>query len=106
MSKAAFVLWRDNLDLHLEGCNEFGIDASEMLKRVRLHTRIVDCPAMLEFHQDIKHAGNMAGNPRMLTCWNTGAAHRELYKFLHTKLTAKAKAPSVLTCHRHGVRAL
>ena len=54
MSKAASVLWRDNLDLHPEGCNEFGTSAGEMLTRVRLHTRIIDRSAMLEFHQIAK----------------------------------------------------
>ena len=50
MSKAAFVLWRDNLDLHLEGCNDFGMSTPEMHKFVRLHTRIIDRAAMLEFY--------------------------------------------------------
>jgi len=30
--------------------------------------------------------------------WQMAAADRELYKFLHTKLTVKLKATSVLTC--------
>ena len=34
----------------------------------------------------------------MLLCWATGRADPELYKFLHTTLTVKLKAPSVLTC--------
>ena len=42
MSKAAFVRWRDNLDFHLEGCNDFGTGTPEMLKFVRLHTRIIE----------------------------------------------------------------
>ena len=37
MSKAAFVLWRDNLDLRLEGCNDLGMGTAIIFKRVRLH---------------------------------------------------------------------
>ena len=25
MTEASFVLWHDNLELHLEGCNDFGM---------------------------------------------------------------------------------
>ena len=42
LSKAAFVLWRDNLYLHLEGCNHFCMGIADMLKCVRLHPRIID----------------------------------------------------------------
>ena len=34
----------------------------------------------------------------MLLRWETGRADRELYKFLHTRLTVKLKATSVLIC--------
>ena len=98
MSKAAFVLWRDNLDLHLEGCNEFGMGTPEMLKLVRLHTRIIDRAAMTVFYGNVMDAGRAAGNHHTLLRWNMGAADRELYKFLHTKLTVQLKATSVLTC--------
>ena len=57
MSKAAFVLWRDNLDLHLEGCNEFGMGTPEMLKYVRLHTRIIDRAAMTTFYGNVMDTG-------------------------------------------------
>ena len=48
-SKAAFVLWPDNMDLHLEGCNDFDMGTPEMLKYGRLHFRIIHRAAMLEF---------------------------------------------------------
>ena len=38
MTKAAFVLWRENLDLQLEELNEFGPGINDVLKMVRLHT--------------------------------------------------------------------
>ena len=81
MSKAAFVLWRDNLDLHLEGCNDFGMGTPEMLKFVRLHTRIIDRGAMQEFYQEVMRAGHATGNMHILLRWQMGAADRELYKF-------------------------
>ena len=37
MSKAASVLWRKNLDLHLEEFSDFGLGTKESLKKVRLH---------------------------------------------------------------------
>ena len=37
MSKAAFCLWRDNLDRYLEEFPDFGMGANIFLKRVRLH---------------------------------------------------------------------
>ena len=37
MSKAAFCLWRDNLDLYLEDFSDFGMGANIFLKKVRLH---------------------------------------------------------------------
>ena len=98
MSKASFVLWRDNLDLHLEGCNDFGMGTGEMLKRVRLHPRIIDRTVMNDFNTAVRQEGQMTGNMLMLTRWDTSRADRELYKFLHTKLTVGLKATSVLTC--------
>ena len=38
MTKAAFVLWRDNLDLHHEEFADFGPGINDVLKKVRLHT--------------------------------------------------------------------
>ena len=38
MSKAAFVLWRENLDLHLKEFSEFGLGINDVLKKIRLHT--------------------------------------------------------------------
>jgi hypothetical protein len=38
MSKAAFVMWHENLDLHLEEFSEFGLGINDVLKRIRLHT--------------------------------------------------------------------
>jgi hypothetical protein len=107
MRKAAFVLWRDDLDLHLEGCNEFGMGTPEMLKYVRLHSRIIDRAAMTTFYGNVMDTGRAAGNNHILLRWNMGAADRELYKFLHTKLTVQLKATSVLTCQPGlGVRAV
>ena len=37
ISKAAFVLWRDNLDMHLEMFENFGPGIDKLLRRVRLH---------------------------------------------------------------------
>ena len=37
MSKAAFCLWRDNLDLYLEDFIDFDLGANTFLKKVRLH---------------------------------------------------------------------
>ena len=98
MSNAASVLWRDNLALQLEGCNDFGMGTPKMLKVVRLHTRIIDRVAMLEFYQEVMSTGRAAGNQHILLRCQMGAADRELYKFLHTRLTVKSKATSVSTC--------
>ena len=98
MSKAAFVLWRDNLVLHLEGCNDFGMGTGEMLKLVRLHPRIIDRTAMNDFNTAVRLEGERGGNTMMLKRWDTSRADRELYKFLHTKLTVSLKATSVMTC--------
>ena len=98
MSNASFVFWRDNLDLHLGGCNDFGTSAGEMLKRVRLHPRIIDRTAMNNFNRAVRFEGQWSGNMHMLLRWETGRAGRELYKFLHTTLTLNLKATSVLIC--------
>ena len=99
MSKAAFVLWRDNLDLHLEGCNDFGMGTGEMLKLVRLHPRIIDRTAMNDFNTAVRQEGQRTSNMQMLLRWETCRADRELYKLLHIKLTVKLKATSMLTGH-------
>ena len=83
MSKAAFVLWRDNLDLHLEGFNDFGMSTPEVLKFVRLHTCIIDRAAMQEFYQEAMSTGRAAGNNHILLRRQMGM-DRELYKFLYT----------------------
>ena len=41
LTRAQFVLWRDNLDLHLEEFPDFGIGTDHMLKLVRLCPNIV-----------------------------------------------------------------
>ena len=38
ITKAAFVLWRENLDLHLEEFPEFCPGINDVLKKIRLHT--------------------------------------------------------------------
>ena len=77
MSKASFVLWRDNLDLHLEGCNDFGMGTSEMLKLVRLHPRIVDRVTMNDFNTKVRREGESSGNMLILKRWDTSRADRD-----------------------------
>ena len=84
--------------MHLEGCNDFGMGTGEMLKRVRLHPRIIDRTVMNDFNTAVRQEEQMVGNMLMLARWDTSRADRELYKFLHTKLTVGLKATSVLTC--------
>ena len=95
MTKAAFVLWRENLDLHLEEFSEFGLGINDVLKRIRLHTdgtlRRVD---IQNIYGDLKRASQIPAY--LIGCCDR--AHRELYKFLHKKLTVKLKAASVMTC--------
>ena len=56
MSKAAFVLWRDNLDMHLEQFGDFGIGTSGMLKMVRLQPTIISKAVMNEYYQEVRSA--------------------------------------------------
>ena len=49
-----------------EGCNDFGMGTPEMLKFLRLHTRIIDRAAMLEFYQEVMRAGHAANNMHIL----------------------------------------
>ena len=95
MTKAAFMLWRENLDLHLEEFSEFGPGINDVLKKVRLHTEGI---LTRENLQDI-YAGLKRGSrvPSYLI-GDCDRASRELYKFLHKKLTVRLKAASVMTC--------
>ena len=49
ISKAKFVLWRDNLDLHLEDFSNFGVGIDGVLRRTRLHQALIKsediCPS-------------------------------------------------------------
>ena len=95
MTKAAFVLWRENLDLHLEEFNEFGPGINDVLKKVRLHTeRILQRDDIQQIYAELKRVSRV---PTYLI-GGCDRANRELYKFLHKKLTVKLKAASVMTC--------
>ena len=95
MTKAVFVLWRDNLDLHLEEFAEFGLGINDVLKKIRLHIE-----GILS-RDDIQNIyGDLKGESRVPTylIGDCDRASRELYKLLHKKLTVKLKAASVMTC--------
>ena len=92
MSKAAFVLWRDNHDTHLEGFNNFGLGTNALLKRVRLHPAIINRTAVNGFYAEARAAGVQVGDMHILLRFDVGRAYRELYKLLHQKLTVKLKA--------------
>ena len=64
MSKAAFCLWRDNLDLDLEEFPDFGMGANIFLKKVRLHPAAEKLTTMLQsgFMTDIRSDGHKVGN--------------------------------------------
>ena len=49
LTRAQFVLWRDNLDLHLEEFPDFGIGTDHVLKLVRLHPNIVQVSDLKKF---------------------------------------------------------
>ena len=53
---------------------------------------------MDDFNTSVREEGRQVGNMHVLLRWDTGRADRELYKFLHTKLTVKLNDTSVLTC--------
>ena len=59
MSKAAFCLWRDNLDLYLEEFPDFGMGANIFLKKVRLHpaSQKVTVDAQRDFMTETKADG-------------------------------------------------
>jgi hypothetical protein len=98
MTKAAFVLWRENLDLHLEEFIEFGPGISDILKKVRLHSGgVLQRQDVRDIFLGLKAASSA---PSYLAFFDVDRAKRELYKFLHKKLTVKLKAASVMTCQQ------
>ena len=98
LTRAQFVLWRDNIDLHPEEFPDFGIGTNHMLKLVRLHSNIVQVSDLEKFKLTVTAEGESRGNYGMLGKMNVWKANRELYKLLHRRLTVGLKATSVLTC--------
>ena len=97
MSKAAFGLWRDNLDLHLEEFGDFGLGTNKFLKKVRLHPIVLRLENLKDFYGDLKSEGAKVGNMRELSRMDIHRANRELYKFLHKKIMTKTR-----TCFASG----
>ena len=87
MSKAAFVLCRDHLDMHIEELTDFGMGANEMLDHVRLYPTIISTAIMQHFHQEVRSAGLRGNHMHVLLSFGVDWADRELYKLLHRKLT-------------------
>ena len=87
MTKAAFALWRDNIDLHPEEFGDFGMGTNKLLKKVRLHPGILTLENLKDFSGDVKAEGQRVGSPHEVSQMDIHRDHRELYKFHHKKLT-------------------
>ena len=94
MTKTAFVLWRDNLDLHLEEFADLCPGINDVLKKVRLHTDgILTRENVRGIYGELKRASRI---PYLIG--DCDRANRELYKYLLKTLMLKLKAASVMTC--------
>ena len=101
VSKAAFQLWRTNLDLHLEGFPEFGPGVCGLLRQVRLGGSRPDRGKLIEYKNMVNQQSNDNGHGSMFDdYWSPENASRELYKFLHKRLSVALKAETIL-CPGH-----
>ena len=98
MSPGAFALWRANLDLHLEEFGEFGPGVDVVLRGVRMYPGTITPEYIKGLADKARMDGQAAGNYLLLKHFDVGTASRELYKFLHKKLTVAHKAGAVTTC--------
>ena len=65
---------------------------------VRLHPNIIQIHDLEKFKSHVTQEGDQRGNFGMLGKMNVWKANRELYKFLHRRLTVSLKATSMMTC--------
>ena len=81
MSKAAFCLWRDNLDLYLEEFSDFAMGTNIFLKKVRLHPAAdkLIVASQQHFITEIKSDGHKVGNHQLLPYMDIHKVDRELY---------------------------
>ena len=101
ISKGAFQLWRDNLDLHLEGFKEFGAGVSGLLRQVRLGISRPGKATVEHYANEVNKQSNGAGHGSMFQgWWSYEIANRELYKFLHKRLNVALKSETCL-CPQH-----
>ena len=82
----------------MEEFDDFGLGTNKMLKKVRLHGNAMTVRDMQEFYSEVVAEGVQVGNRHQLAKMDVHRANRELYKFLHKRLTVRLKAASVLTC--------
>ena len=101
MTKSAFVLWRENLDIHLEMHDNFGIGIDSILRQVRLYSGgIIGTDQVDGFAYKLTAEANEKGKYDCLGNFRTGLANRELYSFLNQRLTPKLKASAMVTCRQ------
>ena len=98
LSKAKLVLWRDNLDLHLEEFPDFGPGIDGVLRKVRLQHSLVKPKDISEFMRQVKEEGALTGSRGLLMSFDMHKVSRDLYKFFHRQLTVKLKASAVMAC--------